>query len=877
MRAESGLTTKSRFRSDRDSQGHFVHLPLRLSAVLTIAGFGAFAANVSATPYYWGTTGAAPTNLWATPGNWNTSPTGTGGTAAVPSGTDTAVFNGSAFNGATTVFLNDDHTIAGITFANTAATALQSSNATVRTIDLGSGGLTSNAGSGTAAIANTAKLTLAANQAWTASGGAINVAGAVAMGGNTLTLAGATQSSVTGAITNTAGAAIIKNDAGNWRLLSAGNNISANVTINAGSINFGDSGGAGGTLTGDVNLAGATSFISFGNATRTLTQTFSGVGRLYLAAGGALSTTVDNANNSFTGGMRVTASANATAISSATLSGATVVVPGNASMGLGNPTSTAAAAVEMGPGSTLNLRVNGTNDATAQTLVLFNNYTTASAGNSLAFGYSGAVSGTFNIDVGAQSGGGTNKTIAFSGKHLVLRDSTINVTSSNGSNYNLQLGTAVIGSVTSDTNSWVFNPTSANLTVGAITSTAVFSPQVILGGSSAASTVTGVISNSAANRGTRLVKSGTGTWALQGANTYAGGTTISNGILAITSDANLGAAYTGGLAGVAVTAGGSGYTGTPSVSGFTGGGGTGATGGNGTLSGGALASFTLTAAGSGYTSNPTATLSTAGGTGGAAIGLVQGLLTLDGGTLRTDAAVTSNRAVVLTSNGGTIDTNASDSTFSGVFNGVGGLTKSGDGILTLSGISTYSGSTVISGGTLSVTGTLGNTSASVGSTAVLAGNGSIAGAVDVAGGAVAPGVAGIAPLKTGALSFIDGTYAAQINTQSLQADLLDVTGDLTLGGASNALSLADIAAVPATVAHDTKLTLIKYTGTWNGGIFSGYADDSLFTFGSNTWRIDYDDSSAVTLTAVVPEPSIVATAVGAALIGLSARRRRVSA
>ena len=140
-------------------------------------------------------------------------------------------------------------------------------------------------------------------------------------------------------------------------------------------------------------------------------------------------------------------------------------------------------------------------------------------------------------------------------------------------------------------------------------------------------------------------------------------------------------------------------------------------------------------------------------------------LVFDGGTLRANSAnddfIAVNTATLAT-NGGVFDTNGFDVTVNQVMEGPGGLTKSGSGTLVLNGASTFAGTTTVSQGTL-------------------AGSGSITGALQVnAAASVNPGD------STGTFAAgnttISGTYVCEID--GALADRLDVTGSLTLSGAT---------------------------------------------------------------------------------------------
>ena len=110
-------------------------------------------------------------------------------------------------------------------------------------------------------------------------------------------------------------------------------------------------------------------------------------------------------------------------------------------------------------------------------------------------------------------------------------------------------------------------------------------------------------------------------------------------------------------------------------------------------------------------------------TGGATLGInadsglgdQSGRLTLNNGTLLAGADITSSRAVALGPGGGTFNTNGNNITLATGVTGVGGLTKAGDGILTLEGENRYTGGTTVAAGTLDLTGSM------IGSLSILAG------------------------------------------------------------------------------------------------------------------------------------------------------------
>jgi autotransporter-associated beta strand protein len=186
---------------------------------------------------------------------------------------------------------------------------------------------------------------------------------------------------------------------------------------------------------------------------------------------------------------------------------------------------------------------------------------------------------------------------------------------------------------------------------------------------------------------------------------------------------------------------------------------------------------------------------------------------------------------------------------------LGGLQKTGAGKLVLSAANIYSSPTTVAAGTLELTGSLiaaspGVTTPSnitVASGATLMGTGTAAGTL-AANGIVAPG-SSIGTLASGSATFgATGSLNVEINSSTLTADKLAITGNLNIDPAA-ALTVTDLG---SGTPPSGKLVIVTYTGTWNGGTFAGRPDDSAITVNGNTYTLNYNDTdagvNAVTLT-----------------------------
>jgi autotransporter-associated beta strand protein len=207
-----------------------------------------------------------------------------------------------------------------------------------------------------------------------------------------------------------------------------------------------------------------------------------------------------------------------------------------------------------------------------------------------------------------------------------------------------------------------------------------------------------------------------------------------------------------------------------------------------------------------------------------------------------------------------VGNNNLSTTFSGLIQEEGGLTKAGTGTFTLTGANTYTGSTRVSAGALiannrsgSATGT-GNVRVNTGT---LGGKGIIAGSVTIgtgtgSGAFLAPSIASNQPatliLKKPLTFKADGTYTYKLNTNNARADQVIAKGVTIESGAQFSFQ----AVANKKLTNGTVFTAINNTSANPiSSAFANLADGSTITAGPNTLQVSYEGGTGNDLTLTV--------------------------
>lgn len=286
-----------------------------------------------------------------------------------------------------------------------------------------------------------------------------------------------------------------------------------------------------------------------------------------------------------------------------------------------------------------------------------------------------------------------------------------------------------------------------------------------------------------------LIKTGAGRLILTNGNTYTGGTTISEGSLAV---------FTGGsIAGNVVN--------------------------NASLEfrrgGNYLFGGDISGTGSVITAASTGTTTFTGNN------TYSGTTTINNGTLQIGNSGTSGTlGTGNVSNSSALIFNRSDaSSYAGAISGTGSVSQNGAGNFNLTGTNTYSGITTVNAGTLSINGSILNSATTVNSGGTLGGSGSIGDVTINSGGSFAPGNSIGTINVAGNVIFNPGSnYNVEVDAAG-NTDKIISTGTATLTG-----STVNVQPIAGSYSSSTDYTILTATGGFGGTAFSSVNSNLAF-------------------------------------------------
>ena len=540
----------------------FLRMILRGSRAMPAMGSAmalmATAAKSSAATRYWDGTGTD----WSAAASWST----VAGAASpdpgtVPGANDDAYFSTSNLtNTAQSVYLNATQAVRGMVFlGSNAGTTTLMGGGTNRTLNLGRNGIAVDSGSGAVAIGSAAAgqgaaLALGAAQSWTNnSANALTVFNGVNNGGNLLTLTGTGFSALNGVLEGSGG---LTRTGGGTSVLAGANSYTGLTTISAGVLRAAHSAALGAASGGVVvsatgaalELDGTAGALAIGAEPLTLNGSgLSNGGALRNLAGdnrygGTITLAINSWINSDAGTLTMGAIAGATR--TLTISGSgNAAIEGIIATGTGGLTKRGTGALILSGANTY-AGTTGLSEGTLRAT------TSASALGTGSLAISGGV-----LELAADSG------LSFNNNTTLSADAQMNSDRlTNGAGVTHTLGTLSMGAqtltigggskVTSGTAGITFGSTSLSangatftanlgtlLTLGAISPSGAISRSFAVNGAGNTA-IEGIIGTGLGN----VTKSGSGTLTLSGVNTYAGITTLAEGVLSVGTIGNGGVA-----------------------------------------------------------------------------------------------------------------------------------------------------------------------------------------------------------------------------------------------------------------------------------------------------------------------------------------------